>query len=57
MESTEDPDGLYGWSRALSCPPLKVVPLACVHNHMTTHADSVAKIASTILMLYKIDSD
>ena len=57
MESTEDPDGLYGWSRALCSPPLKVVPLACGHNYMTTHADSVAKIASTIVMLYEIDSD
>ena len=56
METAGDPDGLYGWSHVLSNPGLKASSLACKHGQMTSHADSVAKIASTIVMLYQIDS-
>lgn len=57
MESTEDPDGLYGWGRVLSSPGLKASLLACKHAQMTSHVDSVAKIASTIVMLQQTNLD
>lgn len=56
-EACEHPDGIYGWSRALRNPPLKVAPLACDHEHMTVHPDSLAEITSTLVLLQRTASN
>ena len=47
-----DPDGVSGWSHALSNPDIKPILLECTHLRIFMDDESISKVASTILSLF-----